>query len=281
MTTDATAKPRDAGSLLKVAALAGLAAPIVYAFGVAVGGFVTPAYSHLANMISELTMAGAPARVPLAAVFVIYNILLAGFAVSLPRANPRASLRRSRCWCGPSRDDRHCRDRDVGFLSDRPADRAAHPHRLGSRGLRGDRVARDHGSGIFICVGAAAGSLLADLLHILVGRSRRDCGLGNLDCDNHDSIVAADGPHGARHHRGFHGLAVCFCSSVAALRRAQAPKHPRAYLMAEEAGNWRPHQQTSCHAAEYPFAHAAVAISARDNQVNESALCEVQNLIFD
>ena len=72
---------------------AGVIAPLFYAAVVAVGGWMTPGYSPLANMISELTMSVAPGRVPLAALFVLYNLLVIGFALALPAAMPSADRR--------------------------------------------------------------------------------------------------------------------------------------------------------------------------------------------
>lgn len=66
---------------------AGAAAPLLYVVGVTLGGLITPGYSHVANMISELTMVGSPYRPFLAAIFVLYNLLLVAFALSLPRTD--------------------------------------------------------------------------------------------------------------------------------------------------------------------------------------------------
>ena len=66
------------------AAPAAIAAPVVYAAAVIIGGAVTPGYSHLANMISELTLASAPNRTFLATLFVVYNLLAIAFALLLP-----------------------------------------------------------------------------------------------------------------------------------------------------------------------------------------------------
>lgn len=67
---------------------AGIAAPIVYAAAVIVGGWFTPGYSQMRQTISELTSAGAPAAGPLGNVFIAYNLLLACFAIALPAALP-------------------------------------------------------------------------------------------------------------------------------------------------------------------------------------------------
>lgn len=75
---------------------AGVAAPLVYGATVVAGGWLTPGYSAAGNMISELTMAGAPGRVPLAALFALYNLMVLAFALVLPRAlatAPRSWIR--------------------------------------------------------------------------------------------------------------------------------------------------------------------------------------------
>jgi len=44
------------------AMLAGVSAPLVYGATVALGGWLTPDYSHVASPISELITPGAPAN---------------------------------------------------------------------------------------------------------------------------------------------------------------------------------------------------------------------------
>jgi hypothetical membrane protein len=65
--------------------VAGLAAPLVYAATVAVFGNLTPGYSHVANAISELNLPNAPLRRAVDGAFVLYNLLLILFALSLRR----------------------------------------------------------------------------------------------------------------------------------------------------------------------------------------------------
>ena len=80
--------------------VAGLLAPVLYAASVAVFGGVTPGYSHFANAISELNQPDAPYRRAVDSVFVLYNLLLILFALSLrrgfaergARVSPLASL---------------------------------------------------------------------------------------------------------------------------------------------------------------------------------------------
>lgn len=75
-----------------ISGAAGIAAPLVYAAAVLTGGALDPHYSHVANTISELTMAGAPHRGALAASFVLYNLLVVVFAAGLPAALPRSGV---------------------------------------------------------------------------------------------------------------------------------------------------------------------------------------------
>jgi hypothetical membrane protein len=66
--------------------VAGLAAPLLYAATVAVFGNLTPGYSHVANAISELNLPNAPMRRAVDGAFVLYNLLLILFALSLRRS---------------------------------------------------------------------------------------------------------------------------------------------------------------------------------------------------
>lgn len=72
----------------------GLAAVGLYAAATVLGGVLHPGYDHVRQAISELTASQAPYRVPLAALYVGYNVLLTGFAVALARAWPRSRLLR-------------------------------------------------------------------------------------------------------------------------------------------------------------------------------------------
>jgi hypothetical membrane protein len=64
---------------------AGLLAPLLYAANVAVFGGLTPGYSHVANAVSELTLPAAPYRRAVDSVFILYNLLLILFSISLRR----------------------------------------------------------------------------------------------------------------------------------------------------------------------------------------------------
>lgn len=63
--------------------LAGMAAPLVYAATVILGGVLTPNYSHVDQAISELTATGASRRRQLEPGFVVYNVLVVLFVVGL------------------------------------------------------------------------------------------------------------------------------------------------------------------------------------------------------
>ncbi len=66
-----------------VLVLSGAAAAGVYVFTVALGGLLRPGYSHLSQAVSELIESGAPNGAMLDALFLLYNLLTAGFAVGL------------------------------------------------------------------------------------------------------------------------------------------------------------------------------------------------------
>lgn len=72
----------------------GLAAVGLYVAATVLGGVLHPGYDHVRQAISELTASQAPYRVPLAALYVGYNVLLTGFAVAVARAWPRSRLLR-------------------------------------------------------------------------------------------------------------------------------------------------------------------------------------------
>lgn len=68
---------------LKVLALCGILAPILYVAALVVGNILDPSYSQVGKTISELIEQGAPNRDLLNAIFIIYNVLLIPFAVGL------------------------------------------------------------------------------------------------------------------------------------------------------------------------------------------------------
>ena len=68
---------------LKVLALCGILAPILYLAALVVGSILDPSYSQVGKTVSELIESGAPNRDLLNAIFIIYNILLIPFGVGL------------------------------------------------------------------------------------------------------------------------------------------------------------------------------------------------------
>ena len=72
-------------SAVRWATVAGLAAPILYAGAVILGGILTSGYSHLHEPISALTQAGAAAKPLIDPLFALYNLLLVVFAIGLRR----------------------------------------------------------------------------------------------------------------------------------------------------------------------------------------------------
>ncbi len=79
----------------RTASVSGLAAVAVYLVATVLGGLLHPGYSHVREAISELTASLAPHRAPLAALYVVYNLLLVGFARGLLRPGPGSRLLRS------------------------------------------------------------------------------------------------------------------------------------------------------------------------------------------
>jgi hypothetical protein len=81
---------------LNLPVAAGLLAPLLYAANVAVFGGLTPGYSHVADAVSELNLPNAPFRRAVDSVFLLYNLLLILFAVSLRRQFAAVGARVSR-----------------------------------------------------------------------------------------------------------------------------------------------------------------------------------------
>jgi hypothetical membrane protein len=67
----------------RLLAVCGIIAPLLYVFTVALGGILTPNYSHVSNAISELIETGAPYKMFLNPLFDVYNILIVLFAAGL------------------------------------------------------------------------------------------------------------------------------------------------------------------------------------------------------
>lgn len=68
---------------LRVLALCGILAPIIYVAALLIGNILDPTYSQIGKTVSELIERGAPNRDLLNAIFIGYNVLLIPFAVGL------------------------------------------------------------------------------------------------------------------------------------------------------------------------------------------------------
>jgi hypothetical protein len=68
---------------LKILALCGILAPIVYVIALIVGNILDPTYSQIGKTVSELIQQGAPNRDLLNAIFIIYNLLTIPFALGM------------------------------------------------------------------------------------------------------------------------------------------------------------------------------------------------------
>lgn len=68
---------------LKILALCGILAPIVYVSALIVGNILDPSYSQVGKTISELIAQGAPNRDLLNGIFIVYNVLLIPFAFGM------------------------------------------------------------------------------------------------------------------------------------------------------------------------------------------------------
>jgi len=76
--------------------LGGVAAAVVYIGTVILGGLLRPDYSHVSMAISELVADGAPNRLLLSSLFLLYNLLVCMFGVGLfLRANSQVRGRAS------------------------------------------------------------------------------------------------------------------------------------------------------------------------------------------
>jgi hypothetical protein len=68
---------------LKILALCGILAPIIYVSALIVGNILDPTYSQVGKTISELIAQGAPNRDLLNGIFIVYNVLLIPFAFGM------------------------------------------------------------------------------------------------------------------------------------------------------------------------------------------------------
>ena len=67
----------------KILMMCGLGAALIYTGTVILGGMIRPEYSHLKEAISELVADGAPNRLLLSSLFLVYNALVSLFGLGL------------------------------------------------------------------------------------------------------------------------------------------------------------------------------------------------------
>jgi len=67
----------------RILLLAGAGATAVYVVSVILGGIIRPGFSHLSQAVSELIEIGAPNKNILNPLFLLYNLLTAGFGIGL------------------------------------------------------------------------------------------------------------------------------------------------------------------------------------------------------
>jgi hypothetical protein len=67
----------------KLFALSGMLAAFVYVGTVVLGGILRPGYSHVTESVSELVAAGAPNKLLLSSLFILYNLLCIIFGIGL------------------------------------------------------------------------------------------------------------------------------------------------------------------------------------------------------
>jgi len=71
-----TSVGRPVQGWLRITAMGGLAAPVLYLGSTVLGGAVVPGYSHIRDSVSSLTSVGTPHRMWLALGFAAYNVAL-------------------------------------------------------------------------------------------------------------------------------------------------------------------------------------------------------------
>lgn len=80
--------------------LAGALAPVLYLFTVILGASLRTDYSHIANAISELLLAGAPNKALLDTLFIVYNLMcLAGSLGMIAHFTRRSARMAAAGWC--------------------------------------------------------------------------------------------------------------------------------------------------------------------------------------
>ena len=82
--------------------IAGMLAPLVYVFTVALGGALRTGYSHMAQPVSDLIAAGAPNAWLLDPLFALYNLLTLAFGIGLLLRVQRDAQQEKRAtgWAG-------------------------------------------------------------------------------------------------------------------------------------------------------------------------------------
>jgi hypothetical protein len=75
---------------LRITAIGGLAAPVLYIGSTVLGGAIVPGYSHVRDSVSSLTSVGTPHRLWLALGFSAYNVAIGLTAAGLLRTTRRS-----------------------------------------------------------------------------------------------------------------------------------------------------------------------------------------------
>jgi hypothetical membrane protein len=68
---------------IRILAVYGILAPVIYVAALVVGNLLDPSYSQVGKTVSELIETGAPNRLLLNGIFVVYNLFLIPFAEGL------------------------------------------------------------------------------------------------------------------------------------------------------------------------------------------------------
>jgi uncharacterized protein DUF998 len=87
-----SSRDRTAAGTLELAGSLALAAVLVYVLATIAGSLLDPSYSQIRQHVSDLTATGAATWAALAPPYLLYNLLVAGFAVEFYRASPRDRL---------------------------------------------------------------------------------------------------------------------------------------------------------------------------------------------
>jgi hypothetical protein len=87
-----SSRDRIVAGTLELAGYLALAAAIVYVVATIAGSLLDPSYSQIRQHVSDLTATGAATWTALAPLYLLYNLLVVGFAVEFYRASPRDRL---------------------------------------------------------------------------------------------------------------------------------------------------------------------------------------------